>query len=66
MGDKPKKELGAWDACTWSGTRRDTLKLGARLSFSEKILWLEEGARLAIAFKAAREQRKTNPPDPPP
>lgn len=64
MGDDAKKELGAWDACTWSGTRRDTLKLGARLSFSEKILWLEEGARLAIAFKAARE-RQTEDPSPP-
>jgi len=23
MGDKPEKEPGAWDACTWSGARRD-------------------------------------------
>jgi hypothetical protein len=66
MGDKPDKEPGAWDACTWSGARRDALELGARLSFREKILWLEDGARLALAFKAAREQRRTNPPDPPP
>jgi hypothetical protein len=57
MGDKPEKEPGAWDACTWRG---------ARLSFREKILWLEEGARLALAFKAAREQHKTKPPDPHP
>ena len=48
------------------GARRDALELGARLSFREKILWLEEGARLALAFKTAREQRKTNPPDPHP
>ena len=44
MGDKPEKEPGAWDACTWSGARRDLLKLGAGLSFREEILWLEEGA----------------------
>jgi hypothetical protein len=64
MGDKPEKDPGAWDTCTWSGARRDVLELGARLSFREKIVWLEEGARLAPAFKAAREQQKPNPPDP--
>jgi hypothetical protein len=37
--------------------------LGARLSFREKVLWLEKGARLTAAFKAAREHRKTNPRD---
>jgi len=66
MEDKPEEEPGAWDACTWGGARRDVLELGARLSFREKILWLEEGARLALAFKAAREQHKTDPPDPHP
>ena len=64
MGDKPEKGPGAWDACTWRGARHDVLELGARLSFREKILWLEEGARPTLAFQAAREQRKTNPPDP--
>jgi hypothetical protein len=64
MGDETEKEPGAWDACTWSGARRDVLKLGARLSFREKILWLEEGARLALAFKAAREHRTQDPPVP--
>ena len=66
MEDKPEKVPGAWDACTWRGARRDVLELGARMSFREKILWLEEGARLALAFKAAREQHKTDPPDPHP
>ena len=66
MEDKPEKVPGAWDACTWRGARRDVLELGACLSFREKILWLEEGARLALAFKAAREQHKTDPPDPHP
>jgi len=66
LEDKPEKEAGAWDACTWSGARRDALELGARLSFREKILWLEEGARLALAFTAAREQRRVNPSDPRP
>ena len=66
MKDKPEKEPDAWDACTWSGARRDVLELGARLSFREKILWLEEGARLTLAFKAAREQLKANPPNPNP
>ena len=64
MGDEAENEACAWDACTWSGARRDVLELGARLSFREKILWLEEGARLALAFKAAREQHKTNHHDP--
>jgi hypothetical protein len=63
MEDKAEKELGAWDVCTWSGARRNALELGARLSFREKILWLEEGARLALAFKAAREQHKANLPE---
>jgi hypothetical protein len=64
MGDKSEKELRTWDACTWRGARREVLALGSRLSFREKILWLEEGARLTLAFKAAREQSKTNPPEP--
>jgi hypothetical protein len=63
MGDRPEEEPDAWDLCTWSGARRDVLELGARLSFREKILWLEEAARLAAAFKAARERLTTNPPD---
>lgn len=64
MEDKPGKEPGAWDSCTWGGARRDVLELGSRLSFREKILWLEEGARLALAFQAAREQPRTDPAEP--
>lgn len=66
MEDRAENEPGAWDACTWSGARRDVLQLGARLSFREKILWLEEGARLALEFKAAREHGKEDPPLPDP
>lgn len=58
MKDKPKRKPDPWDACTWSGARRDALELGARLSFREKIMWLEEGAKLALAFRTAREQLK--------
>jgi len=66
MEDRAEKETGDWDVCTWGGARRDVLKLGARLCFREKILWLEEGARLTLAFKAARERQEANPPDHPP
>jgi hypothetical protein len=47
-------------------SRCDVLELGARLSFREKILWLEEGARLTLVFKGAREHRKEDPPVPNP
>ena len=40
--------------------------LGDVLSFREKILWFEEGASLALVFKAAHEQHKANPPEPHP
>jgi hypothetical protein len=62
MGNEPEELHDTWDACTWSGARRDVLNLSVRLSFREKILWLEEGARLSLAFKTAREQLQINPP----
>jgi hypothetical protein len=55
-----ERRPAAWGSCTWNGSRRDVLALGARLSFREKILWLEEGARLALAFEAARRKLKKN------
>lgn len=58
MEDRAEKETGAWGVCTWSGSRRDVLELGARHSFREKILWLEEGARLSLAFKSARVRQE--------
>ena len=54
MTAKPDKEVHDWSVCTWAGARRDVLDLGSKLSFREKIMWLEEGARLAGLFKSAR------------
>jgi hypothetical protein len=39
-----------WDACTWDGARRDVLHRAARMTFREKLLWLEEATRLALRF----------------
>jgi hypothetical protein len=64
MEDKTNIEPDAWDVCTWSGSRRDVLELGAHLSFRQKILWLEEAARLTLAFKTARERQEADLPDP--
>lgn len=43
-------ESDGWDACTWDGARRDVLQRAARMTFREKLLWLEEATRLALRF----------------
>lgn len=55
MVDKVKEAPVSWDACTWEGARRDVLFRGKCLSFREKIMWLEEGARMSMALKKSRE-----------
>lgn len=39
-----------WDACTWDGARRDVLHRAARMTFREKLIWLEEATRLSLRF----------------
>lgn len=44
--------LDGWDACTWDGARRDVLHRAARMTFREKLIWLEEATRLSLRFHA--------------
>ena len=43
-----------WDTGTFEGNRRHQLLEGAKLSFAEKIKWVEEAQRIAEAFEKAR------------
>ena len=54
-----------WAATTFEGAELSTLRQGARLSFAEKIAWLEQAHQLALKFQAERRRRglKTIFPD---
>ena len=43
-----------WAACTFEGARDETLRLGRRMTFREKVIWLEQAARLSMAFRVPR------------
>ena len=45
-----KYESDPWSACTWDGARDDVLLRGRRMTFREKIFWLEQSARLSRRF----------------
>lgn len=45
----------SWDAATFEGNEREQLQRWARMSFAEKLVWLEEADRLSRKFEAARQ-----------
>jgi hypothetical protein len=55
-----KKQLYAhpgWEYCTFEGAEMNTLLLGLKSTFREKIQWLEEAETLALRLKAGRRNR---------
>ena len=43
-----------WEAATWDGAELATLRAGARLTFRQKLKWLEDADRLAQTLQRAR------------
>jgi hypothetical protein len=54
-----------WADCTFEGSELATLRESAKLSFAEKMAWLEEAHQLALKFQEARRKQglKTIFPD---
>ncbi|HVX85991.1 MAG TPA: hypothetical protein VH253_14505 [Phycisphaerae bacterium] len=46
-----------WAAATWEGAELATLRAAARLSFTEKVAWLEDAHRLHLQFQQARREQ---------
>lgn len=45
-----------WESCTWEGAREDVLRLGRSMTFREKILWLEQAAKLSLVLKECKRK----------
>jgi hypothetical protein len=43
----PRDELDPWRTSSWDGAEDEALAAGARLTLPERLLWLEQAARLA-------------------
>jgi hypothetical protein len=54
-----------WADCTFEGAELAALRQGAKLTFAEKIAWLEQAHQLALQFQEARRKMglKTIYPD---
>ena len=60
MMNKPKINTedasDPWQDVTFEGAELATLRQGAKLSFAEKLAWLEEAHRLALKFQETRRK----------
>jgi hypothetical protein len=45
-----------WADCTWEGSELATLRHAARLTFAEKLKWLEDMHEISLMFQAARRK----------
>jgi hypothetical protein len=66
MSENPKALEGdPWAECTFEGAELATLRAAAKLTFAEKIEWLEEAHRISLKFQEERRKRglKTIFPD---
>jgi len=59
------KDPDPWESCTFEGNERQQLQAWAKLSFVEKIEWLEEADKLAQAFAEARKTARPMFPEEP-
>jgi hypothetical protein len=55
---KAKIPEQGWASCTWEGALEDVLRLGRGMTLREKILWLEQAAKLSLVL----EEGKRKPP----
>ena len=55
---EPKQPLAGdpWADCTFEGAELATLRQGAKLTFEEKLKWLEDAHRLALKFQETRRK----------
>jgi hypothetical protein len=54
-----KKELYAhpgWEWCTFEGARKQTLLLGLKSTFREKLEWLEDAETLTHSLRESRDR----------
>ena len=61
-----KEELYAhpgWRWCTAEGSREFDRLLDSRLTFREKLEWLEEAEALSLNLRASRERQAANKKD---
>jgi hypothetical protein len=65
MNGNPTNQHDPWADCTFEGSELATLREGAKLTFAEKIAWLEQAHQLALKFQETRRQQglKTIYPD---
>lgn len=45
-----------WASATFEGAELATLRAGARLTFTEKVAWLEQAHRISLQFQQTRRQ----------
>ena len=53
-----------WESTTFEGSRREQLQDWARMTFTQKIEWMEEAQKIAMAFEKNRLARQTLPVTP--
>ena len=60
-----KEQLDAhpgWESCTFEGAEMNTLLLGLKSTFREKLEWLEAAETLARNLQAGRRPKKATRP----
>lgn len=58
--EKKTPEPINWKVCTSAGSRQDTLRQAASMSFVEKVAWLEAAETIAHRFRVT-QQKPRNP-----
>lgn len=53
---EPSVPHDPWADCTFEGAELATLRESAKLSFAQKIAWLEQAHRLALQFQEQRQK----------
>jgi hypothetical protein len=51
-----------WKWCTFEGSELHTMLAGFRMTFREKLEWLEEAGRVSDRLRASRDSRNIPPP----
>jgi len=46
-----------WADCTFEGAELATLRQGAKLTFAEKLAWLEQAHQLTLKFQEERRKQ---------
>ena len=54
-----KRTTHSWDACTWTGARREQFRRWGKLTLREKLQAVEDMGKIAAHFAKRRRQRKT-------